>query len=214
MFILFIPAILNWGIGWSIWYWQFQKLGDYNQATVALQDYLAVYVPLLLLAMFPFYWKRLRQANPTPLDLFHPSEKGIWQDIFTALLGAGLVVLSALVWWKIIPVDIEWFEMSRVHVYALHFVSMVFVAPVVEEIIFRGVGMQIAEKRGWSPVKGAVVTSIAFALWHGNWYLMIPAWIFGMIVYYLYARYRTLIIPILTHAIANGAMFFLMYRLG
>jgi len=43
---------------------------------------------------------------------------------------------------------------------------------------------------------------------------MIPAGIFGMIVYYLYIRQRTLFIPILTHAFANGALFFLMYRLG
>ncbi len=211
MWLLFVPAIINIVIGWGIWYWLYEQTGSVDAATRMFQNYVAWYVPLILILLLPIYWKRLRGLLPEGETLWRPSGRGFLTDGFVAVLWAGVVVLVTLLWWKLTGTTVEVYPLASTATAWIQLIGMVIIAPIVEELIFRGVGFFLAEKRGWSFVKGAFITSVAFALWHANWYLFVPAFIFGWITYWLMHQYRTLLVTVLTHAVANGAMYTMMY---
>lgn len=81
----------------------------------------------------------------------------------------------------------------------------VIVAPLVEEYLFRGLGMGCLLERGWSPVIAILVTSALFAVTHVQY---VPSGMFlifvsGVIFGYLRLISGALTLPILAHALLN-----------
>lgn len=72
-------------------------------------------------------------------------------------------------------------------------------APIAEEVFFRGILMQRWAQR-WGTLGGAVASSALFALLHQEWLGRFAA---GMLLAALYLRTRTLWAPIVAHALTN-----------
>lgn len=90
-------------------------------------------------------------------------------------------------------------------------VAIVF-APVVEELIFRGILYPAIKQRG-HPQLALWGTSLFFALTHANMATFIPLTFFALVLVFLYERTGTLLAPILTHSLFNTANFFaLVYQ--
>ena len=77
-------------------------------------------------------------------------------------------------------------------------------APVVEEILFRGILYPAIKQRGW-PKLALWGTSLLFALTHANTATFLPLTFFAMVLVFLYERTGNLLAPILTHSLFNAA---------
>jgi hypothetical protein len=95
-------------------------------------------------------------------------------------------------------------ESDRAAPFAANFVVVALVAPVVEELTYRGLGF--AALRSAFGVGAAVaVTSLAFGLAHGLVVGLPVLTIFGAILAWLRLRTDSLYPPIVLHAVFNGA---------
>ena len=75
-------------------------------------------------------------------------------------------------------------------------------SPIVEEMLFRGLVLNRLEEVG-STNHAIFMSAILFGCYHGNLLQMIYASFLGMLMGYVYTRYRTLLAPILVHVGAN-----------
>jgi membrane protease YdiL (CAAX protease family) len=79
-------------------------------------------------------------------------------------------------------------------------------APVVEEILFRGILWPLARDHGW-PRLGALAVSMAFALIHLNLAAFLPLCALGLFWIWLYERTGDLTSCMLSHGLFNGLNF-------
>jgi membrane protease YdiL (CAAX protease family) len=79
----------------------------------------------------------------------------------------------------------------------------VLVAPPVEELLFRGILLHRWSAK-WGLRKAVLLTSLAFAVLHVG---AIGMFVFGYVMAVLYIRSRTLIVPIICHALNNALAF-------
>lgn len=78
---------------------------------------------------------------------------------------------------------------------------VVIIGPIFEELIFRKLMMDRFSRYGSGVA--IVVTSIAFGLFHGNFYQFFYALAIGLILGYIYSKTRNVIYPIVMHMIIN-----------
>lgn len=78
----------------------------------------------------------------------------------------------------------------------------VIIAPIIEELIFRGVIFQTLEKikGGWFPV---ICSSLLFGLGHGIFMQIVYCFIMGLVLAIVYKKTRNIMYPILIHASNN-----------
>ena len=88
-------------------------------------------------------------------------------------------------------------------------ILIVFVAPFVEELIFRGIILRRWAGK-WGIKKSIVLSSVLFALMHHD---ILGTFIFAIVMSIFYLRYKTLWIPILCHAIWNSICVIVSYLL-
>ena len=81
---------------------------------------------------------------------------------------------------------------------------MALVAPVVEELTYRGLGFAAVQELFGAGV-AVVVTALAFGLAHGLVIALPVLTIFGLILGWLRLRTKSIYPPIILHAIFNGA---------
>lgn len=79
-------------------------------------------------------------------------------------------------------------------------------APLVEEVLFRGILWPFARDRGWQTA-GALAVSAVFALIHANLAAFLPLFGLGLFWIWLYERTGDLSAPVLSHALFNGLNF-------
>lgn len=91
----------------------------------------------------------------------------------------------------------------------LSFIAAAVIAPVIEEIMFRGVVFAGFASR-WSSWLAAVVSSLAFALLHGQVNVGIYTFVLGLLLCWLYARSRSIWPGILLHMANNLIAFVLL----
>lgn len=89
------------------------------------------------------------------------------------------------------------------HVALLMKFMAILVAPVCEEIIFRGYLYGFA-KRFAGPVAGGLFTTLIFATCHANVTALLPLFLFGCIAVYLYERTGSILAPIAMHCCFNS----------
>ncbi len=83
------------------------------------------------------------------------------------------------------------------------------IAPIAEELIFRGVTLYRAGKV--LPFIGAnLLQAIFFGIYHGNLVQGIYAFVMGYVLGLVYRRYRTIYAPILLHMLINASVFLVM----
>ena len=86
--------------------------------------------------------------------------------------------------------------------FAANFVVVALLAPVVEELTFRGLGFTLLERFGRWPA--IVLVGIAFGLAHGLVEALPPLVVFGMCLAYLRSRTGSVYPGMILHALYNG----------
>ena len=103
-------------------------------------------------------------------------------------------------------------EASSVVQLIVQALAAVIFAPIVEELIFRGI-LYPAVKRIYSQKVALWGVSILFALTHMNFTVILPLTVLAIILTFLYETTRNLIAPIVAHSIFNAANFaYLVYQ--
>ena len=121
--------------------------------------------------------------------------------IFGGLAGNFIVILSGLI--QLFPDVYE--EMAEIQYSGpvwIQFLSMGLAAPIMEEILFRGLIFRRLRTYCKFPV-ALIVSSFIFGLCHGNILQFFYAFLLGLLMGLLYGRFRTLWAPIAFHAAAN-----------
>lgn len=88
-------------------------------------------------------------------------------------------------------------------------VTLIIIAPLTEEILFRGVILE-GFLGNYSTVKSMFLSSLLFALLHLNPWQLPHAFVLGLFFAYLYVKTRSLLLCILGHALNNGLPLLLM----
>lgn len=129
------------------------------------------------------------------------------------VLGAGLQILTNMalqIAYIFVPEAIENMSelMEQAGIGEMNVFSMaatVILAPVVEEIIFRGVTLNLAKKAGASFVVANVIQAVMFGVYHGNWVQGVYAGVLGLVLGYVAQKYGSLYPSILLHLAYNLA---------
>lgn len=88
-------------------------------------------------------------------------------------------------------------------------ITIVFVAPIFEEVIFRGRLFNMFNNLGSVPMS-ALLSSLLFAVIHGEPIVMINGFLVGLLLSYFYLRQHSIFAPIILHVCNN----MLAYALG
>lgn len=162
-----------------------------------------VAIPILYLF---FYWdkQKCRKMNmivnyvPLPLYLYG----------FAALFGiAGclslnnLIDLSGIV--NLSPIYQKMAETVFGGEIGIVFLASVIAAPLLEELLFRGL-MYKRLRFVCNPMVAAIISSVAFGITHGNLVQFSYAFLAGLLLAYVYEKYKNLWAPILFHVCANA----------
>ena len=160
------------------------SLGEWPSAK-QVRLYLSLGAPMVGIAIFAFFLVYL------PLSYVAPDFVTAWA-----------LDDPRLIWWQ--------GNTDTLIASGINIVTMVIVAPVVEELFFRGFLLnRLWHKYGFGA--GAVLSSIAFAIGHVE---MLGAMVFGIVLSVIYARTGSLIGPILVHMANNAIVVMLMLTEG
>ncbi len=85
-------------------------------------------------------------------------------------------------------------------------VAAIVIAPVVEEVLFRGILYRTIKQSG-RPRVALVATSLLFAAVHANLMTFVPLAFFGVVMVLIYEKTGTLLAPIVTHSFFNVVNF-------
>jgi Predicted metal-dependent membrane protease len=92
------------------------------------------------------------------------------------------------------------------------FLTIVIAAPIIEELIFRGIILEGLLQR-YSPVKSIILSSVLFGIGHLNPWQFISALVIGLFSGWVYYRTRKLSLSILIHLVNNLFAFIGMYSM-
>ncbi len=118
---------------------------------------------------------------------------------------------------RIHPMDVSWLEFTLDHLpssglgIAVAAVTAVLVAPLAEELLFRGLIYRLA-RRAWGVWPAAVVSSLVFGLIHGEPWFLFGLIGLGLVLAYLYETTGSLLAPVLAHALHNAVSLSVMIR--
>ena len=93
--------------------------------------------------------------------------------------------------------------------YIFLFLAVVIVAPIGEEIIFRGFLQRFLEKYWKDITRAVLVTSLFFAIIHFNPFWTIQIYLLGVILGFLSWKTKSVIPSIILHIVNNGSAFIL-----
>ncbi len=164
------------------------------------------------------WWLKKRATTKNDIGLTRlPS----WLDL--GLAPAGFVVyllLSAIVMYgatRLIPgfnadqaQDVGFTHLTRYFEYLLAFVTLVVVAPVAEEVLFRG--YLYGKLRKIVPIWAATtIVSALFGLIHGRWNVAVDVFVLSIVMCSLREMTGSIWAGILLHMMKNGLAFYLIF---
>ena len=97
--------------------------------------------------------------------------------------------------------------------YIATFISICILAPIWEELFFRGILLRRFLVK-WRAPFSIFLSSLVFALIHLNPANIIYAFVLGMLFGYVYLKTQNIIVPIILHAVTNGISFLFILPLG
>ena len=131
----------------------------------------------------------------------------VWLLLLTPLLS---ILVEPLTMWLPMPAYMEELFAAMFQRNAATFLMAVVAAPLCEEWMCRGV-IARGLLRHTSPAKAIVWSAFIFALIHLNPWQALPAFVFGLLLGYVYWKTQSLWPCIFIHFIINGSSFLLMY---
>lgn len=198
----------------------------FSAVSYSLAMFLVIYVPPKLLAK----WRGMGSGTISREEL---GLKGwpTWTDVGLApvgfvvylLLAAGLVALFSL---------FPWFDASeaqdvgfKTFIFGfdrlLAFFTLVVIAPIAEEVIFRGWLYQKIRSKLWNEVAHpaaiiitTLLVSVLFGLIHAQWNVGVNVFAMSLVLCALREITGTIYAGILLHMLKNGVAFYLLYVLG
>ena len=122
------------------------------------------------------------------------------------LMGLGLNVLTGVVL-SVLPESWlgsyeETSSMAFLGDYWITFLGTAIIAPIVEEVVFRGLAYS-RMKKGMPTVWAMILTSVLFGLAHGHPVWMLYTFAFGLVLIWVFERTRSLVAPIVLHISYN-----------
>jgi len=99
-------------------------------------------------------------------------------------------------------------ERSTFNLAALGVIAII-IAPVVEELLFRGIFYPTIKQQG-HPTLAVIGVSLLFALSHANIMTFVPLTLLSIALIWLYEQTNNLLAPITTHALFNAANFLMI----
>lgn len=156
----------------------------------------------LLLLLYPYrYLQRRRGITPSISFRFDGCLP------FLLLMGIGIcIAVNNIISLTPLPELSPGFESVSESIYSAPFpvqiLATVIVIPAVEEMIFRGFVFAPLRER-FSFLRAAVISALLFGLYHGNLIQGIYAFLLGIVMAWLYERFRTIAAPYLFHLAAN-----------
>lgn len=164
-----------------------------------------------------FFIARRRGASIKDLGLVR---KNVVSEIFFGIMGGlalsvliwGVSILLALLFGPPPPQNIEEVlnNMSKSKNILLPFISVAILAPVSEEIYFRGMVYPLVKKK-FGLILGIVLSGLFFGLMHLDLYRLIPISAGGALLAYFYEKTGTLISSITAHSMWNTVMLLAVY---
>lgn len=123
-----------------------------------------------------------------------------------AVMAAGFNVITSVVVFMF-PWPQSWMDSYAQNASAIDgslmtWITAVLMAPVLEEIVFRGL-MYTRLKKGLPAVGAAIITSLAFGLAHGTLIWGIYTFVFSMVLIWIFEKFRSLTACILLHMAYN-----------
>lgn len=149
------------------------------------------------------------QRLPSWLDMLWAPAGYIAYAIMSVLLMALAMVALPFIDFEQVQ-DVGFSNLMQGYEYVLAFISLVVVAPVAEEVLFRGYLLQKIRKR--APLWVAIfVTSLTFAIVHFAWNVGIDVFVLSVVLCILRVVSGSLWAPILLHMIKNGIAFYFLF---
>ncbi len=146
---------------------------------------------------------------------FHFSFK--WYNSSLVLLGIVLIAAASIVIEPLVNAFPEqWFERLNAAIgrggWAI--LMTVFLAPVFEEMLFRGLILESARQK-WGASAAILLSSVLFGLVHAPiWPQVVNAFIMGIMLGYIYILTDSLVSVIVIHAVNNGLAYMLLEITG
>lgn len=144
-----------------------------------------------------------------------------WTDILLTPVGLIVYLVVSALLMLLAAAVLPWFDSTEVqntgfsgltqrYEYILAFITLVVLAPVAEEVVFRG--YLLGKLRNYVPVWLAiVVTSVLFGFIHGAWNLAIDTFALSVILCLLRISTGSLWAPILIHMTKNAIAFYILF---
>lgn len=123
-----------------------------------------------------------------------------------AIMAAAFNIITTVVI-SFIPWPQEWMDSyiqnsSAIDGSLMAWLTAVFTAPILEEIIFRGL-IYTRLKKGFPVAAAAVITSVIFAIAHGTIIWMIYTFIFSLVLIWIFEKFQSLTASIILHMFYN-----------
>jgi membrane protease YdiL (CAAX protease family) len=177
-----------------------------------------IYSTALLIVIGVPWWLKKRPTTKADIGL---ARLPTWLDL--GLAPAGFVVyllLSAIVMYgatQLIPgfnanetQDVGFAQLTRYFEYLLAFITLVIIAPIAEEVLFRG--YLYGKLRKLVPVWLAIVlVSVLFAAIHGRWNVAIDVFVLSVVMCSLREMTGSIWTGIILHMMKNGLAFYLVF---
>lgn len=194
------------------------KFDGANENVIQLAAQAVSYVMALLIVLGIPRFVFKKKIN---LGLLGLKNKMKWQYPLIALGGFGIYYLISLFFMFVMVLvnpdfdltakqDVGFEALSTPLDYVIAFVALVIVAPIVEEIIFRGFLFGALKKtyRFWI---AALLTSLAFGLAHGAWNVGVDTFALSLVLCYLRSKYDSLYPAVFLHMTKNGLAYLLLF---
>ena len=171
------------------------------------------------LALLGYVWHQTKKLNITysenDIKLVMSSSKWMKYLTLTTLLQISSIAIS-LFFLSFVYLTLEgqlrdlfYFALSENQVleaswivYVLFFINICILAPLWEELFFRGVLLRRFMLK-WSPQKSIVISAIIFGLIHINPITIGFAFCFGCLLGYVYVKTKSIVVPMVLHSFNN-----------
>jgi membrane protease YdiL (CAAX protease family) len=189
-----------------------------NEAVINTVGAACVYVLTLTVVMGIPWLVRRRTTTKTDVGL---SRMPSWQDIVLAPAGFLLYLLASGVTVYLAGRLMPWFDgmqtqqvgfdnLTQQYEFMLAFITLVVIAPIAEEMLFRG--YLYGKLRKTIPVWGAIlITSVLFGVVHGQWNVGIDVFVLSVMACILREVTGSIWAGILLHMIKNGLAFYILF---
>ena len=177
-----------------------------EQVTAAVMDQAMLMTFISGIAVLLIYWVifLIRKKKLTAEVMIRPiPTKGILPIVLLAI--AFNVITSVLI--GIVPWPQSWMDSyimnsSVIDNSLIAWLTAVLMAPVLEEVVFRGL-MYTRLKKGMPIVAAAILTSLAFGIMHGTIIWAIYTFIFSIVLIWVFEKFRSLTANIILHMAYN-----------